>query len=131
MSNPLKIAVPSTSDEGLKAISTTRFGRCPYFTIVTLQNGEIESVSVIQNQGSNAMGGAGPVAVQSIAEEGVNAILGANYGPNAANALKQANIRMYSTLSQDNPKVKDLVTAYLNNQLEEISGATNPGHHRL
>lgn len=129
MPNIIKIAVPSTSDNGLSAQSTTRFGRCPYFTIVSIKNGEIESVSVVENQANKAMGGAGPLAVQSVAEEGAHIIIGANYGPNAANALKQAGIKMYGPMQGENTTVSELITAYLNNQLEEISGATNTGHH--
>ncbi|MCF2139443.1 MAG: NifB/NifX family molybdenum-iron cluster-binding protein [Candidatus Lokiarchaeota archaeon] len=124
----IKIAVPSTSDQGLKAKATTRFGRCPIFTIVSLNDGEIETVSIIENKASQAMGGAGPLAVQSIANEGVNTIIGGYYGPNAANALKQANIQMFGPLKKENATVAELIDAFLKNELEEINSATSPGH---
>ncbi|MHA1520140.1 MAG: NifB/NifX family molybdenum-iron cluster-binding protein [Promethearchaeota archaeon] len=124
----LKLAIPSTNSEGLTATVTTRFGRCPAFTIVNLKDNEIEEVSIVDNAASGARGGAGPMAAQLIAEEGVKCIIGGYYGPNATNALLQGNIRMFGPSTNPSITVKELVEEFLAEKLEEISSATSPGH---
>jgi predicted Fe-Mo cluster-binding NifX family protein len=120
-----KIAIPSQPPGGLKSEVTPRFGRCQYFTIVVLQNKNIKEVNVLNNEGTNAMGGAGPMAAQLIANEGVNKVIGANYGPNAAGALMQGNIEMYGPFQG---KVQDVVNAYLDNKIPKISSANVKSH---
>ena len=119
------VAVPSQMPGGLEAQIDTRFGRCKVFTIVNIVDNNIGTVKIIQNGGNNAMGGAGPVAAQTIAQENVNCVLGGNYGPNAANALKQAGIATYGTQSGS---VKDLIDLFLTKSLPMISGS-NVGSH--
>jgi predicted Fe-Mo cluster-binding NifX family protein len=119
----IKIAVPSFSPGGLEAKVNSRFGRCDFFTFVTLEHGEIKEVNIVANQGMNAMGGAGPLAAQLVSNEGGTVVAGANYGPNAANALNQAGIRTFGFPSNvTNLTVKQLVELYLKNQIPEISG---------
>ncbi|MBN1433691.1 NifB/NifX family molybdenum-iron cluster-binding protein [Candidatus Fermentibacterales bacterium] len=43
------VAVPSESDEGLESPVAEHFGRCPFFTMVEIENGEIGAVSSLSN----------------------------------------------------------------------------------
>ncbi len=123
------IAIPSGNEEGLNAPVIPRFGRCPFFTIVKMSNKEINEVTIIENPGNRAMGGAGPLAVQTISSEGVNIVIGGNYGPNAGNALAQAGIKSYGyPQGQPNLNVKALLDLYVAGELPEIQGA-NVGSH--
>ncbi|WP_371806117.1 NifB/NifX family molybdenum-iron cluster-binding protein [Candidatus Lokiarchaeum ossiferum] len=119
------IAIPSQMPGGLDAQVDTRFGRCRVFTIVNIVNNAIGTVKIVQNGGNNAMGGAGPVAAQTIAQEKAKCVIGGNYGPNAANALSQAGIATYGT---KNGTVKEIIDLFLANSLPLISGS-NVGSH--
>jgi predicted Fe-Mo cluster-binding NifX family protein len=125
---PIKIAVPSSAPGGLNAEINTRFGRCECFTIVIIESNEIKAVEIIENPGVKAMGGAGPLAASTIAQEGVNIVIGGDYGPNAAGALAQGGIKTFGFNSNGGTTVKDVVDSFLKNQLNEISGANVPQH---
>ncbi|MHA1720516.1 MAG: NifB/NifX family molybdenum-iron cluster-binding protein [Promethearchaeota archaeon] len=124
----IKIAIPSVSSDGLNAQVTRRFGRCPFFTIVSLKNGEIDEVEIIENSGASAMGGAGPMAVQLVVGAGAKAVAGADYGPNASGALSQGGVSSYGYPNDPNITVKGLVELYLQDKLPLITGASSTAH---
>ncbi|MCP4761234.1 MAG: dinitrogenase iron-molybdenum cofactor biosynthesis protein [archaeon] len=126
------IAIPSFAPGGLKSLVNTRFGRCEFFTITTITNNEISEVNIVPNTGSQAMGGAGPMAAQLIAGYGTKIVIGGNYGPNAANALQQGGIKTYGfPSSKSNVTVKDVIDLFLKNELVEINGSNVPSHHGM
>ncbi|WP_461865181.1 NifB/NifX family molybdenum-iron cluster-binding protein [Thermococcus sp.] len=93
----MKVAVPSANGGGLDDVVAPVFGRAPAFTIVdTDENGNIKDVKVIQNPGAAAPGGAGPMAVQLLINEGVEAVAAPQFGPNALGAIQAAGIRTYT-----------------------------------
>ena len=124
----VKIAIPTTTSDGLNAQVTRRFGRCPFFTVVALKNGEINEVDVIENSASKAMGGAGPMAVQLIVGTGATVVAGADYGPNASGALNQGGVSAYGYTNDPNTTVKAIVELYLQEKLPLITGASSAAH---
>jgi predicted Fe-Mo cluster-binding NifX family protein len=86
----MKICVSAASNS-LDAPVDPRFGRCPYFIIVDLETMQFEA---IPNVASNAMGGAGIQAAQTIAGRGVKVLITGNIGPKAFQALSSAGIRI-------------------------------------
>lgn len=117
----IKIAIPSVSSDGLNAVHDVRFGRCKFFTIIQIKENQIHEVKVIANEAKDATGGAGPMAVNLVAKEGVQSVLGADYGPNARNALIQSNIKMYGYPQSPNCTVKNLVDLYLKGEISKLS----------
>lgn len=91
----MKIAVPSANGGGLEDKIAPVFARAPVFTVVDVENGEIKSIKVIQNQAAYAGGGAGPIAVQTLINEGVDTIIAPQIGPNVMGALQAAGITYY------------------------------------
>lgn len=118
-----KIALPCLNDHGLEAEVTTRFGRCAYFTIVTLDQGNIAEIDIVENQAANAMGGAGPMAAQLIAQEGATVVIGGHYGPNAFNALVKGKITMFGPFAGN---VATLIAAYKENKIAKIEEDSTP-----
>lgn len=116
----IKVAIPSSSSDGLNANHEVRFGRCAFFTIIQIKANLIHEVKVIPNDAKDATGGAGPMAVHLIAKEGVQSVLGADYGPNARNALIQSNIQMYGYPQLPNCTVKNIVDLYLKGALPTL-----------
>ena len=92
----MRIAVPSSKSGGLEDTIATVFARAPVFTIIDIENGEIKDVKVIQNRAMNVPSGAGPMLVQMLIKEGVEAVIVPQLGPNAMAALQAAGIKVYT-----------------------------------
>jgi predicted Fe-Mo cluster-binding NifX family protein len=115
----VKIAIPSNGNGGLKELINPRFGRCPNFTLVTLENNVIKAVETINNNAVDAMGGAGIQAVELIASNGANEAIVNNLGPNAFQAFKSLNIKIYQAPNEVMP-IKDCINLYIQGELKEI-----------
>ncbi len=84
----MKIAVTSTGP-GLDFPVDYRFGRCAYFIIVDTDTMEYQA---LPNPAVNAPGGAGTLAAQFVASQGVTHVLTGEVGPNAYPALMAAGV---------------------------------------
>jgi len=122
----MKLAISSTG-KTLEAEIDVRFGRCPYFLIVELENNEIKETKAIENTASAQAGGAGITASQLVADQKVDAIITVNAGPRAFSALSQLGIKIY----QAQGKIKAAIQRFIANELTEISSATGPMHAGL
>jgi len=123
----VKIAVSSSSDAGLDSPVDPRFGRCPFYFIIEVENGKIINVQPLPNTAVSAAHGAGVQATQMIVNNGVNAIITGNLGPNAFYGLQQAGIPAYS-VTPGFP-ISQAVDLFLQNKLPLISqpGASHMG----
>ncbi|MFX1298984.1 MAG: NifB/NifX family molybdenum-iron cluster-binding protein [Promethearchaeota archaeon] len=119
------IAVSTQSLDGLNALVDPRFGRCRAFTIVTIQNGQIGNVKVIENPAIMAGGGAGIQAAQTVSDSGANAVITGNLGPNAAGALQSMGIRIYLVASGT---AQSVIKDYLDGKLQQSGSANVPSH---
>ena len=120
----MKIAITSQGDN-LEALVDLRFGRCAYFIII---DPETEKFEAVLNPATDAMGGAGPQAAQTISDKGAVAVITGNVGPNAFQTLKAANIRIYQGASGT---VKETLAKYKSGGLKEFSNSSVPGHFGL
>lgn len=114
----MKIAV-SAVDKHLDSAPDARFGRCPWFLLC---NGD--EVKALENQNAGAGGGAGVAAAQLMIDEGVNAVVSGNVGPNAYRVLAQAGIKVYKAGNQSCAR---LVEMCRQGELPEIT-APGPSH---
>ncbi len=105
----VRIAIP-TEKGGLEDSIYPRFGRAPTFTIIDIEEKQVKNVKVIENPGYRASGGAGVKAVQLLANEGVEIVMGPTPGPNAYFALKNAGIKHYPVQGLN---VREAVEAFL------------------
>ena len=121
------IAIPTNGKGGLNEDLSPRFGRCPSFTFVNIENNEIKSVKTVPNQASNAMGGAGVQASQIVGMNNANTVIVGKLGPNAAQALGALNLKIMEA-PHEILSIKKVIDLYLGGQLREISDA-NVGSH--
>jgi len=117
----LKVAVSAISGS-LDAQIDPRFGRCQYFVIVET---ETMSLEALPNPGQGASSGAGIQAGQTMAKQGVQAVLTGNVGPNAFQVLSQAGIRIFIGASGT---VREVVERLKSGQLQETATPTSPMH---
>ena len=87
--NLMKIGVAAMG-ETLDAQVSGQFGRCPYFVVI---DSETLACTASENPGKDMPGGAGPAAVQALADSGVEVAVAGKFGPKAEQALKAAGIR--------------------------------------
>ncbi|MGQ4913820.1 MAG: NifB/NifX family molybdenum-iron cluster-binding protein [Candidatus Asgardarchaeia archaeon] len=115
-----RIAFATQGSGGLDDIVSPVFGRCPTFTIVEIEDGQIKNVTVQQNPAMNAIGGAGIQAAQIIASLGATAVVAGSFGPNATNALMSLGIRTIPGVA--GITVRDAVNQYISGQLGAPTG---------
>jgi predicted Fe-Mo cluster-binding NifX family protein len=119
----MKIIVTATAPE-IAAPVDPRFGRGAYFIVVDTETMRWQAH---ENQGVNAAGGAGSQAAQFAAQQGVEAIISGDFGPNAYIALAAAEIKMY--LLGPSKTVSEAVANLTAGQLAEVNAPTGAGHH--
>jgi len=124
------IGIPSFGKGGLNSNLNPRFGRCSAFTFVTVEDGDIKEVKTVPNGASNAMGGAGIQAAQTIGNNGATAVIIGALGPNASQALSSLNVDIYQAPGQQ-VTVKEAVEMYINGELQKIAGANVGSHYGM
>jgi predicted Fe-Mo cluster-binding NifX family protein len=117
----MKIAISATG-ASLDADTEPRFGRCSYFIIADPETLEFEAMN---NAAAMAAGGAGISAAQAIVDEGVQAVLTGNCGPNAYQVLSAAGIQIMTGVSG---KVKDAIEGYRSGKFKSSDQANAPDH---
>ena len=120
----MKIIVSSMGDK-LDAMVDPRFGRCAYFIIANVEENKIKSFEAMQNQGVNAMGGAGIQAAQLVANKGAEVVISGNMGPNAFGVLSKTGIKIVTGVG--GISVKESIERYLKGELKETSVPTTTG----
>ena len=110
----MKIIITATSPD-INGEVERRFGRAAHFLIVDVDSMEWQALS---NPALNASGGAGIQAAQFVADQGCDAVVSGDFGPNAYNALKTAGVPMYLLGSCRTPS--EVIEQYQAGQLEQL-----------
>ncbi len=118
----MKIAVSSTGSD-LNSQVDIRFGRCPYFIIVDVDNNEIKDSQSIENTSALQGGGAGISAAELVANKSVKTVITGNIGPRALQVFRQLGIEVY----QGSGKIRDVVKDYIDGKLAKVNEATGLG----
>lgn len=117
----MKVAVAASGND-LNAATDPRFGRCPWFVMVnadTMQFEAFENPAVLQGSG------AGIAAAQLVANAGADAVIAANVGPNAHQALSAGGIAVFAFAGGT---VKDAVEGLKSGSLPQTAAANVPSH---
>ena len=88
----MKIAITSEGNT-LNAKIESRFGRCNYFSFYDTDTKQTE---FMLNPGKEASGGAGPAAVQFVAQQGAKKIIGGEFGGKTVPLFQSLGIQMVS-----------------------------------
>ena len=118
----MKIVITSSNAKLMSQFSP-RFGRCAYFIFVDTETRAWEAIA---NPAADTGGGAGPQAVQFIANHGVEAIVSGRYGPNAYSALEAAGIQ---TFIAGSGTVGEVLEKFMTGELEQVLTATGAEMH--
>ena len=108
-----RIAIPSVGKGGLGGQRSQHFGHCDAFTLVDVVDGEISSVTVVDNQ-AHQEGGC-LVPVRTLSNHKVNALVVGGIGMRPLMAFNQVGIDVYhdAICSDIKPVVESLITGNL------------------
>lgn len=119
----MKLIVTATAPD-MNAPVDPRFGRAAYFVAV---DGDTLQWQTHQNGGVNAAGGASAQAAAFAAQQGAQAVISGDFGPNAYIALAAAEIKMH--LLGPSRTVAEAVANFTAGKLEQVHAPTGAGHH--
>ncbi len=120
-SSKKKIAVAAEDDGGIKANVSAHFGRCPYYTIVEIENDLITLNYTVENPFYNTHGSLGQVP-EFIRSQNADVIIAGGMGQRAVGFFDQFGIEAVTGASG---KVEAVVSAYLKGSLKGTSPCTH------
>lgn len=112
----MKICVTS-SGAALDSSVDPRFGRCAYF--IFLDTEKKDDFRAIPNAGVNAMRGAGVQASQTVSDQGAEAVITGNIGPNSFAVLSSSGIKIFQ--ARPGTAVREAVEEMEKGSLQEVS----------
>jgi len=112
----------STVGDSLDSPLSQVFGRCPNYLFVDTESLEFR---VCPNRAQMASGGAGIQAAQFIVDQGAEAVVTGNVGPNAWGVLNSAGIAIY--LVSDGT-AREAIDALKAGTLKAVDGANVAAH---
>ena len=108
-----RIAVPSNGEGGMNGTRAGHFGHCDVFTLIDVEDGRINDVSILKNK-EHVQGGC-MVPVNLLSENRVNALVVGGIGMRPLMGFRQAGILVYhdDQRSDIKPVVEDLIAGRL------------------
>ena len=116
------IGIPSLNEGGLNEFISSRFGRAPCFTFVTIEKDEIQEIKIVSNFAQMASGSASVKVTQLIKENNASEVIGVFIGPNTFYMLQASGIKLFLAPSRE-MTVKELVKLRLQDKLETITAS--------
>jgi predicted Fe-Mo cluster-binding NifX family protein len=98
------------------------FGRCPHFTIATIEDGLVKTKDIFPNPGHSP--GSIP---QFLHDKGVNAVLAGGAGQRAIGLFSQFGIELYTGVSG---KVEDALKDFAQGSIKSDGSSCKPGSGR-
>jgi predicted Fe-Mo cluster-binding NifX family protein len=120
-----RIVVPVSDDRGIDAQLSQHFGRAPFFAIIDLdEEGHVIGQRTIANT-SEHFGGVG-LPPDRILQLKPKALITYGLGPKALRVFQNAGVAVLRTEANT---VRDVVRAYNNNELQELTQGCHQAHH--
>lgn len=121
----MKLAVPSETDLGLESVRSGHFGHTPYFTIVTIEDGEIKGVEAVKNADHDEVGCGG--VIEYAHGLGIDAILTAGMGMPPFMRFTEYGVKVY--LEHETPLVGDVVKKFIAGEVSLMTMENACSHH--
>ena len=116
--------VVTSNGTNLDAAVDPLFGRCLNYIFIDT---DTDALEVKPNPAVAAPSGAGIVAAQFVIEEGADAIVSGNVGPNTMDVFEASDVAVYG-LSSDVQTVGQALEAFKVSRLKRLAGATVGAH---
>jgi predicted Fe-Mo cluster-binding NifX family protein len=123
----VRIVIPVLDESGVNAKLSEHFGRAPYFAVIDLDdNGRILSQKTVANT-SEHFGGTG-LPPDRILQLRPNALITYGMGPRALKIFHEAKV---AVLRADVNTVRDVLAAYNEDKLQELTKGCHQARHHL
>lgn len=120
-----RIIVPLAEEKGLDSRLAEHFGRAPYFALIDLdEKGEISKVETVLNTGEH-LGGAGHMH-DNIMSLKPDAIIVYGMGPRGLSSFQSVGV---AVLKANANTVREVITAYKRNELQELTEGCHEARH--
>jgi len=120
-----RFVIPVSDDRGIDAQLSQHFGRAPFFAIIDLdEEGNVIGQGTIANT-SEHFGGVG-LPPDRILQLKPKALITYGLGPKALRVFQNAGVAVLRTEANT---VREVVTAYNNNELQELTHGCHQAHH--
>src|SRR5665648_550536 len=119
-----KIIVPTENQDGINASVAQHFGRAPYFTVIELDKGNVSNIAAVANTSEHVGGTGSPHDVLTKLQP--KAIVVRGMGPRGIMAFQSAGIQVLKTNADT---VKEVIAAYTQGKLEELTEGCPDAHH--
>ncbi len=113
----MRVAVPSDNDKGLESTRSGHFGHSPYFTIATIEDGEIKGVEVFKNVDHDTHGCGG--VIQYALSLGIDAIVVRGMGQPPFRAFTQKGASVF--IDGMAPTVADVLQKFIDGDLRQMT----------
>ena len=121
----MRIVIPVVDESGLDARISEHFGRTPFFAVIDLdKNGQIVSQETVPNAGEHFGGGGRRAGF--ILKLKPNVIITYGMGPRGLSIYQSERV---AVLRANAAAVKDVLTAYDRNELEELTEGCHEARH--
>jgi predicted Fe-Mo cluster-binding NifX family protein len=121
----VRIVVPVSDDRGIDAQLSQHFGRAHFYAIIDLdEEGHVIGQGTIANT-SEHFGGVG-LPPDRILQLKPKALITYGLGPKALRVFQNAGVAVLRTESNT---VREVVRAYNNNELQELTHGCHQAHH--
>lgn len=107
----VKVVVPTNNPGGMEAERSDHFGHCDVFTLITINDGKIDSVETME-QIEHGAGGC-MVPVQTLRDYGAHAIVVGGIGARPLAGFAEVGIDVYFAPREQIRTVDDVMTAFL------------------
>jgi len=124
--NMTRIVIPVADDRGVESQLSDHFGRAPFFAVFDLdEDGQIKSCRSVPNE-SEHFGGVG-LPPDRILQLDPDVVITFGMGPRALGRFQDARV---AVMKANSNTAKDVISAYLKNQLEELTEGCHHALHR-
>jgi predicted Fe-Mo cluster-binding NifX family protein/DNA-binding transcriptional ArsR family regulator len=122
--DPMRIAIPSETDQCLSSERSGHFGHAPYFTIVTIQDGAIISAEAVKNVDHGEFGCGG--VIDYVLGLGIDAMLTVGMGRPPFMRFTNAGISVYS--ERETPMVGEVAEKFARGECQLMDPETACKH---
>ncbi len=114
----MRLVYPTDESIGYLSRRGTHFGKAKFYTVITLEDGNIKDVQTIQNPGHS--GGACGNAVTNILSLNPDALVVGGIGERPALGFLQAGLDVF--VDRASLTVQESIKQFLENKLEKLDG---------
>ncbi len=121
----MRLIFPTNEDIGYLSKRGAHFGKAKFYTIITLKNGLIDNVEVLQNPGHDA-GGCGD-AITNIMSLKPDVLIVSGIGQSPAKGFSNVGLAVY--FDKDSLTVNDSIDKFLQDKLQTIGSSGTCSTH--